>query len=370
MINVMHLDTEKGFRGGENQIRFLLEGMKTNQEFNSFFVGQPDGKAISRLECLCECIPLKMSGGYDLIAASKLKSITKKYNIDIVDAHSSNAHSIALLAKMLGGKFKLLVHRRVDNVPKRKWITQKKYLSRLVDHYIPISNAICQIMKDYGVSERKLSVVRSAVDNQFYLKSDQLKDSMRSRLSDAFNLDSAKKWVACAAAFTEQKGHMTLIKAWSNLPSELRSASLLILAGDGELLEDVRSFYEQNISDGSVVFLGWIDNVPDLLVSSDIFAMSSNWEGLGTILLEAAHARMPVCSTKVGGIPEIIEHQKTGLLSFPGDDKGFSKNLRTLLTDAELSKKYALALAKKALEEFSLDSMVSGNIAIYKKIME
>ena len=66
---------------------------------------------------------------------------------------------------------------------------------------------------------------------------------MRSRLSDAFNLDSPKKWWLVQQLF-EQKDHMTLIKAGSNLPSRLRSASLLILAGDGELL-NVRSFYEQ-----------------------------------------------------------------------------------------------------------------------------
>lgn len=369
-ITVAHLDTEKGFRGGENQIRFLLEGLKNDDDIENVFIGQPDGKAIERFNNICKCIPLKMSGGVDVRAALRLKKLAKEYKIDIVDAHSGNAHSIALLAKICGAGFKLIVHRRVDNVPSNNFINRFKYLSHHISKYVCISGAISKIISSFGVDVDKIETVKSAVDSRFYDENNHLKEKFKNIFSQAYRLPLEKKWVCCAAAFTEQKGYDTLIRAWSLIEPRLKENNALVIAGDGELLGASKELCNELKMQDDIHFLGWIDNAPELLIASDVFAMSSNWEGLGTILLEASFAKLALCSTEVGGIPEVVVRNKTGLLSNVKDAVEFAKNLTDILTNEHLIKEFGDNAYKHAKEKFSLETMIAGNKSIYLKLFQ
>lgn len=370
-IKICHLDTELGFRGGENQIKFLLLGLQDKVEVKNYFVGQPTGKAISKFESICETKGIKMCGGLDVRAALKLKTWADENKIDLLDAHTANAHSIGLLAKIFGAKYKLVVHRRVDNIPKKNMINRLKYQSKLVSKYVCISNAIKEVMKNFGVADDKLEIVKSAVDSTPYLElSDIQKTKLRGELATKYRFQTNKVTFICAAAFTEQKGHMTLLKAWSEIAQDVRSDAILLLAGEGQLQKDAKEFVESKKLADSVHFLGWCDDVPALLQASDVFVMPSNWEGLGTIFLEASFARLPLCGSNVGGTPEVIRNGVNGYLSEVGDYSGLAQNISNLIRSEDRRKVMGSQAYQIAAGDFSLSSMVEGNLNLYKKILE
>ena len=144
-----------------------------------------------------------------------------------------------------------------------------------------------------------------------------------------------------------------------------------MLAGDGELHEEFKSLAQElSVDSQRLIFLGLRQDVPNLLCAADLLAFPSNFEGLGTSVLDAIHGGCAVAATKVGGIPEMIHHGETGLLSEVGDANGHCQNLNQLLDSQDLQKD--LANAAKALidREFSVESMVRGNLQVYQSALK
>jgi glycosyltransferase involved in cell wall biosynthesis len=100
-----------------------------------------------------------------------------------------------------------------------------------------------------------------------------------------------------------------------------------------------------------------------------VLAIPSNFEGLGTVILEATHAGCAVAGTRVGGIPEVIKHGETGLLSEVGDAEGHAANLAQLIADPALRERLNAAARALVAREFSVGAMVGGNLAVYKELL-
>ncbi|NJM97827.1 MAG: glycosyltransferase family 4 protein [Phormidesmis sp. RL_2_1] len=135
----------------------------------------------------------------------------------------------------------------------------------------------------------------------------------------------------------QRKGAFDLIKAWAQLPTECLNKSQMILAGDGEL-DYAQNLIEKLNLAASVKLAGWINGLQrnQLLQASNVFILPSYNEGLPMAMLEAMAWGLPVISTPVGGIPEMVDPQKTGYLVNPGDIQGLTKAMRTLIEDASL----------------------------------
>ncbi len=93
----------------------------------------------------------------------------------------------------------------------------------------------------------------------------------------------------------------------------------------------------------------------ELLKQADVFALSSFAEGVPVVLMEAMAAGIPVIATRIAGIPELVQHEESGLLVSPGDAAGFASAIRQLLEDPELRNRYAAAGRKKIEREFNIN---------------
>lgn len=150
-----------------------------------------------------------------------------------------------------------------------------------------------------------------------------------------------------AIAFTghmiEEKGIFELVAAFASLPEPLRRRTRLLLAGDAEA-EALARARALGVAE-RVEFLGWLDPArrDALLAEADVFALPSHNEALPMSLLEAMAAALPVVTTPVGGIPEIVEHDRTGLMVPPGDVPALAAALERLLVSAELRRSLGLA---------------------------
>jgi glycosyltransferase involved in cell wall biosynthesis len=364
-IRVLHLGTEKTWRGGENQIRLLIDGLA--YKVDAQFAASPrNSVAYKEKRWKCEILPLIGSNPYNPINILKLLQFIKKNRINLIDAHTAKAHTLALNVLRFLPDVRLVVHRRVDNVPKANYLTKKKYFHHRVDRFIAISNFIKQVLLDYGVSENRISIARSAVSDEAYQKISR--PFCQNDLKNRYAIPADATVIGNASALSTQKGHETLLRAVAELKKKTQNFRVLI-AGDGDLKTDLQKLAEELQVQDFVRFTGFIQKVPDFLSGLDILAVPSNNEGLGTVILDGVLAGCAVTASRVGGIPEIIIDNQTGLLCEVGDYKKLADNLLELIQDPAKAEKLRIAAQQWVKKEFSLESMVEGNYKIYRDVL-
>lgn len=363
--NVLHLLTERTWRGGENQVRLLLKGGLKDASWH--IVCPPNSEAAKRLTGLASMLLLDTRSFIEMPRAIWiLHHYCRKHDIQIIDCHSSKAHSLGLILKRLNPHLKLVIHRRVDYPPKADFRSRVKYHSNYIDQYITISHAIAAILMKAGVPSNKITTVRSAVDPEPFLREDKVK--AKKAIAEELRLKKHVPLILNVAYHTDQKGMPTLIQALSILKKQNKDF-ICLLAGYGHLTEELKQNSKQLDLECNIHFLGIRNDIPKLLAAADIFAFPSNKEGLGTSLLDAGLSRCAVAATNVGGIPEIIQHEVTGLLSEVGDAPSHAANLKRLIDNEDLRQNLSEALQRHVLKEFSWEKMVQGNLSVYSDLL-
>lgn len=371
-MKVLHLSTERAWRGGENQLRYLVRGAKA-AGIDSHIVLQPQTSFAEKFAGDATIHEVRMRNDADIFAAAHIAKICSNENIDMIHAQSARGHTLGLLTKkylrLTGAKSlpRLIVHRRVEHRKDMTWADRWKYLNVDVDHFICVSKAIARDLAKNGVSESKLSVVHSAVDPLPHLQHDAMREQIRSDM----NISSQGLVVSCVAAMEEAKGVTYLLNAWDAFLKALPSDQAKLLSpklwmiGQGNQLETLKSQY---VSD-SIVFTGFRNDVPRLMAGSDILVLPTLWEGLGTVLLDGLLAGCAPVASEVGGVPEIVIHEKTGLLVPARNSDAIKQALLRLTNDPELRKKLVVEGQKNIAANFSLEAMVHGNIKIYRSLL-
>ena len=365
-MDVLHIDSEKTWRGGENQVRLLADGLQQEGVTNT--IATPPGSALAkRLSSSHQILEVPMRGEFNLNAAKKISHYCKQNRVDLLDCQSSHAHSIGLWCKRLFcPEIKIVVHRRVDYVPKPGWLNRVKYFNKGVDCYVAISDAIRNVLLNYGIEAQKVKKVFSAVDHEVY-RSYQ-KPLEKEKWCQKLGLSTDTVLIGQAAAMTHQKGYETLLHSLSYL-QEHKSKFHCVIAGDGELRQKLEKLCRDLDLSDQVSFLGWIDEVPSFLSSLDIFAMPSRFEGLGTVALEAVYAHSCLVTTKVGGLKEINIHNSTGLCAPVDCSKSFAAQLERAILSSDLRKDLSRQAYEYCITKFSLKSMVGNNLKIYRELL-
>jgi glycosyltransferase involved in cell wall biosynthesis len=149
----------------------------------------------------------------------------------------------------------------------------------------------------------------------------------------------------------------------------LNSSMRFFFAGDGEQMPDVRRRVEAEGLQDVVKLLGWRDDVPDLLHAMDAFLLTSKFEGLPRVVLQAMAAGRPVVATEVDGTPEVVESGVTGLLAPSGDTAGLARHLDRLAGDAVLRADLTQKASARLGDEFDIRKMVAGLDRLYASLL-
>lgn len=169
------------------------------------------------------------------------------------------------------------------------------------------------------------------------------------------------------ARLTEQKGHRFLFDALAHEPG-LETLHLVVI-GDGPLRGELEQQVARLGLTARVRLLGSRRDLGDLLSAMDIFVLPSLWEGLPLSLVLAMGARLPVVSTTVAGIPEVVRHGETGLLVAPGDAAPLGVALRQLVESADLRVRLGRAAADFVLPRFGIDGYVRAISSLYERLL-
>lgn len=212
------------------------------------------------------------------------------------------------------------------------------------------------------ISKKRRCVIHNAVDLEALTVS-RSRQEIRAELGiplDAIVLVSAARMVPVKAL--DQ-----LIEAAEPVLAEYPNVWLL-LAGDGPLFESVKAVARQSKQSDRIVMPGFRNDITDVLKASDVLVLSSLHEGIPTVLLEAMALELPVVTTAVGGIPEVVEHDKTALLTPPGDPDALASAISRLLTDTNLRLALVDRAQKRVLQNFTAEVQASRLAMAYEDL--
>jgi glycosyltransferase involved in cell wall biosynthesis len=172
--------------------------------------------------------------------------------------------------------------------------------------------------------------------------------------------------VICVGNFREQKGHSDLVAAFARVRAEIPAAKL-VLVGEGERHGAVESEVRQLGLSDSVEFRGEVQDVWPEFAAADVFALASLYEPLGIAVIEAMAAGLPVVATAVGGIPELLEPNGTGLLVPPRDPAALADGLTSLLKSKDLRSRLSERSRARAAEMHT-EKTVSQYFSLYEAL--
>jgi glycosyltransferase involved in cell wall biosynthesis len=358
-VNVLHIDEQVGWRGGEQQASYLIQGL-VRRGFRVVIAGRSNGLFLASEHGGVPFVRIAAPfvTEFDPYTALVLARAVRRHKIDILHAHTSHAHAAACFARRLAGRGKVVVSRRVDFAPRRGFINRWKYA--MPDHIVAVSAAIADVMREYGIPEERLTVVSSATDPGRF--------NAAPLARYALGAPEGVPLLGNVAALVGHKDHATLLSAMPLALAELPELHLVI-AGEGHLRSQVEGQIARLGIGSSVHLLGHRDDIPGLLRALDAFVLSSNQEGRGGAILEAMICEIPVVATAAGGLPELVMHEKTGLLSAVGDPHALARNIVRIFREPALAREMARNGASYVRENFCVDAMVEGNIRVYESLM-
>jgi glycosyltransferase involved in cell wall biosynthesis len=171
-------------------------------------------------------------------------------------------------------------------------------------------------------------------------------------------------WFGSVAELHPNKRLDLLIEAFANVSSEFPDSALLFI-GDGEERGRLQALAGERNLLPRVHFAGAVHDAERYLKALDIFVLPSHTEALGLAIIEAGFASLPVIATRVGGIPEIIDDTKNGILFERGNVQDLTAALKKLLASPSERARLGTALHEKVAREFSLEKMVEQTTTLY-----
>ena len=360
-LKTLHIDGERTWRGGEQQALNLAAGLR-DRGHGVVVACQPGSPMAERSRAAgLRCAEIRMRSEVDPVAVARLARLMRRESFDIIHMHTSHAHTLGCLAARLAGGPLCVVSRRVDFDIRRGMLSGWKYRHG-VDRYIAISAAVRQVMIDGGVDAGRISVVHSGIDLARFDGVDA------AGLAEEFGLPASTVKIGNVAAMADHKGQRYLIEAVPLVAAEEPDTKFFIV-GDGELKDDLRERAERLGVTDRIIFTGFRRDVPRLLAYFDVFVMSSHMEGLCTSVMDALAMSKPVVASRAGGIPEIVEHERNGLLVPPKDPPALAAAIVRMIRDTELRHRLSGAARGRIERHFSADAMVEGTLGAYRELM-
>lgn len=301
----------------------------------------------------------------DFASFRQLLSVLKSERPDVLHLNSSKIGGVGALAGRIAGVPKIIftAHGWAFNEGRPVW--QKAIIALL--HYLTIifahetlcnSEATRRDCAWMPFVQKKIRVIRLGVSPIAFIERTEAREFLSPKNVNAF-------WIGMVGELHTTKGIFEAVEGFEAVAKEYPDARLLV-AGEGDAKAELEKQINARKLDGKVILLGHVVDAPRYLRAFDIFLFPSRTEALGMALLEAGLAGLPSVGTKVGGIPEIIEHRKTGLLIPSKNPTCIKEILMILMKDPALRRKLGEALKVKVTTEFSKEEMLRETLKRYK----
>jgi len=358
-MKVLHLDSGLEFRGGQQQVFHLAIGLARAGVEQQLVLrrGSVFERRAAEARLPFTTLPFRFEG--DLLSALKLRTVIRRFQPQIVHAHDARTLGLAAVAWATGTRSRIIAARRVAFPLRRNPLTAMKY-QNVALRIVAVSQFVRELLVASGIEKRRVDVVYDGFD----LNGVSDGSNARQRLG----VPAEACLIGCAGQFVAEKGHEYLIRAFVPI-SQLIPNAILVLIGDGELKGECLRLVQQLDLEGKVLFPGYIPDLGSVLPALDLFVFPSLHEGLGSSLLVAMACEVPICASRTGGIPEIIQDGVTGYLFNPGDPAAITQGVLDVLHSPQRSRNLAEAAAKAVAQKFSVARMVEATREVYANVL-
>lgn len=241
----------------------------------------------------------------------------------------------------------------------------KEKLSDRVKAIIATSEAAKKLVLEQNSTwEPRTHVVPNGIDIDEWRRECILESRTEFRRTN-FGTVKNEKIILCVAELNKRKGQKYLIKAMEDVLNSFPDTKLVLVGSGWE-----KRYYEKLARPWveKIIFLGQRRDIAQLMTASDLFVLPSIREAFGLVILEAAIADLPIIASNVGGIPEIVENEKTGLLVAPSDSGKLAEAIKTLFSQPEYGIQLLKAAREKTETSFSAKTMAEKTAEVYDKI--
>ncbi len=355
MINILELESSKGWGGQEKRTARLVNSLDKNN-FKVFWGVQPNSELLKRRdEINAHFFEVPIRKSYDLVALWKVIKLVKENHIDIIATHSGKDGWIGALAGLFT-KAKVIRTRHLQTP-----ITSPVSYN-LNDHVVTVSSQVKDYLISRGVKKEKISVIYTGVDTE--------KFSPLAKVDIKEELGLAKDTVVIGivAVLRAAKRHRDLIEAFANIQTDKKV--VVVIIGSGPQEDNIKNLIMEKNLTNKVFMLGHREDIDKLLPSFDLFVLPSNMEALGTAILEASACGVPCIGSHVGGIPECIKDKESGFLFEKENIAQLTDVLTKLIHDDALRTQFGHNARKLVEEHFSVSTMTQETEALYKKVTE
>lgn len=325
---------------------------------------------------------IKVSHKHDPRNYFELKKIIEKEGINLLHIHVWNPASGRyglLAAQRLRIPYILTEHDPFELSPFKNWIKEK--LIKDTKAIIAISEKNKELLgKLYPALKKRITTIHNGIDTTWFASqllsfSPLEKEKYREQVfevnerSPKAGTEMTTPIITTIAELHPRKGLMYLLKACEILTKKDLDYKCIII-GEGEQRKEIESFIKTHQLEKYIKLLGRRHEIPHLLASSDVFVLPSLNEAFGLVLLEAMMAGLPIVATNNGGIPEIIEDGKNGILVPPKDAQAIAGAIEKILSSPKLCEKMSEKNQEDVRKKFEVKDMVKKTEEVYRSILQ
>lgn len=368
-IKIIHV-IKKATYGGAQAYVFDLVTQAKIRGFSPIFAFGQQGGLVAKVSALnvqtsqIKTLTEKASFFQELKAFFELYSFFKKEHPDIVHIHNSKFGIISELSARISGCKKIIFtsHKWHYNEDRPWWEKSIflffEWLTIVFSTSTIVTSETMYVKAPSFLFPKKLKIIKNGIEN-FSMYG---KENAYSVLKLPFSNNSFVFGVI--SGLQKDKGLDILIKAFKEVLRIFPDAKLFII-GDGEEKASLETTVQNEKLSENIHFLGEMPDAREYLKVFNIFVLPSRSEALGYSILEAGIARIPCIATRVGGITEVVDHQKTGLLVSKNDAHELFLAMIFAIQNKELMESYAKNLNQKVLTEYTKKEMLEKTFALY-----
>ncbi len=302
-------------------------------------------------DCGIPLLTVHESGRFDLAPVSQLKRLCREHKPNIVQTNSVKSHF--LLSMIRNRNFGWLAFHHgytAEDLKMRLYNQADRFSLRACDQVVTVCNAFAAQIENQGVRREKITVIPNGISNRFLQRDEQIRNEWRARLDIA----PSDAVVLSIGRLSPEKGHKYLIETVSQITQAGSARNLRVLIAGTGLLE--QSLNEQIRAAGlseTVKLIGHHADVRPLFMLADLFVLPSLSEGSPMVLLESMASQVPIVSTNVGGIPEMLTDHESALLVPPANASALGDAISQLLMARDNARQLANAAFERVRDCFS-----------------
>ena len=360
---------ESGGPGGAETVVLNLVTRLNKDRFKSVVLLPPGPWLNAKLrEHGVPVIEVSWTAWYDPRGPLAMVDAIRKYEVDLVHSHLPGQNFYSCIAGLLTGRKTLVTYHGPVEFHDGNSVKGKAklwFVRNTADRAIVVCKMVKDILMKYGFRHDMISVIYNGIDPTPYMS------PRRGTLRSELGLKPDAKLVGMVANVRQSKGYDILVRASAEVCQKFPDA-MFIAVGDVHdvLAAPIKKLVAELALQDRFLFLGFRSDIPNILSELDVFVLSSKSEGMPLAVLEAMASQQAIVTTKVGGIPEIVDHGHNGVVVAPSDPGALAGAIGELLSDNVKAVRLGTNARAKFLKEFTVGGMIERYEQLYLSRLE